>query len=148
MRRQHEVTQKSGEFMKLSHVGIIVEDIEEGIKNHEELFGYKQLGPIVDDTTQKVRVVLLGTSEDDPVKVELISPLTEDSPVYNLLKKRQALYHLCYSVPNIEEAKKKAREQGAVIISKPVEAPLFDNRKICFLLTKDHYVIELVEGEH
>ncbi|MHA2352892.1 MAG: VOC family protein, partial [Candidatus Thorarchaeota archaeon] len=67
--------------MKLSHIGIIVKDIEEGIKNHEALFGYKQLGPIVDDTTQKVRVVLMGTSESDPVKVELISPLTEDSPV-------------------------------------------------------------------
>ena len=134
--------------MKLSHIGILVEDIEQGIKNHEALLGYKQLGPIVDDTTQKVRVVLMGTSDADPVKIELISPLTEDSPVSNLLEKRQSLYHLCYEVPDIEEAQKKARENGAVIISKPVEAPLFDSRKICFLFTRDRYVIELVEGEH
>lgn len=134
--------------MKLSHIGILVKDIEQGIKNHELLFGYKQLGPIVDDTTQKVRVVLMGTSDADPVKIELISPLADDSPVTDLLKKRQSLYHLCYEVPDIEEAKKKARENGAVIISNPVEAPLFDNRKICFLFTRDHYVIELVEGEH
>ena len=131
--------------MKLSHIGIIVKDIEEGIRNHQDLFGYKQLSPIVDDVTQKVRVVLMGGSEDDPVKVELISPLGEDSPVTNLLKKRQALYHLCYTVPNIEEAKAKARKNGALVIAKPVEAPLFENRKICFLFTKDHYVIELVE---
>lgn len=135
----------SGTVMKLSHIGIIVKDIEQGIKNHEELFGYRQLGPIVDDATQKVRVVLMGASENDPVKIELISPLGEDSPVTELLKKRQALYHLCYSVPDIEEAKNKARQSGAIIISKPVEAPLFDDRKICFLFTKDHYVIELVE---
>ena len=134
--------------MKLSHVGIIVRDIEEGIKNHEALFGYKQLGDIVDDHTQKVRVVLMGNSEEDPVKVELISPLGDDSPVTDLLKKRQSLYHLCYEVPDIEEAKNHARKNGAVIISKPVEAPLFDNRKICFLFTKDHYVIELVESGH
>lgn len=133
--------------MKLSHIGIIVKDIEDGIKNHEDLFGYKQLGPIIDDSTQKVRVVLMGASEEDPVKVELISPLTDDSPVTNLLKKRQALYHLCYSVPDIEVAKTEARKKGAVVISNPVEAPLFDDRRICFLLTKDHYVIELVEGE-
>ncbi len=133
--------------MKLSHIGIIVKDIEEGIRNHEALFGYKQLGPIVDDHAQKVRVVLLGPSENAPVKIELISPLTEDSPVSDLLRKRQALYHLCYSVPNIEEAKSKARKSGATVISKPVEAPLFDNRKICFLFTKDHYVVELVEDE-
>lgn len=134
--------------MQLSHVGIIVRDIEEGIKNHEALFGYKQLGPIVDDVTQKVRVVLMGTSEDDPVKIELISPLTEDSPVTELLKKRQALYHLCYSVPDIKDAKMKARKNGAIVIANPVEAPLFDNRKICFLFTKDHYVVELIEDEH
>lgn len=132
--------------MKLSHVGILVEDIEQGIKNHETLFGYKQLGPVVEDTTQKVRVVLMGTSDADPVKIELISPLTDDSPVTDLLKKQQSLYHLCYEVPDIEEAKKKARKNGAVIISQPVEAPLFDNRKICFLFTRDRYVIELIEG--
>ena len=134
--------------MKLSHVGIIVKDMEEGIKNHENLFGYKQLGEIVEDLTQKVRVVLMGHSEDDPVKIELISPLGEDSPVTELLKKRQSIYHLCYEVPDIEEAKNQARKNGAIMISKPVEAPLFDNRKICFLFTKDHYVVELIQAEH
>ena len=148
IRKSNHLIWKSGGFMKLSHVGIIVTDIHEGIKNHERLFGYKQLGPIVDDPAQKVRVVLLGTSENDPVKIELISPLTEDSPITDLLKKRQALYHLCYAVPDIEKAKTEARRSGAIVISKPVEAPLFDNRKICFLFTKDHYVIELVEDEH
>jgi methylmalonyl-CoA/ethylmalonyl-CoA epimerase len=137
----------AGEKVKLSHIGILVEDIEQGIKNHEALFGYKQLGPIIDDTTQKVRVVLMGTSDIDPVKIELISPLGDDSPVKNLLEKRQSLYHLCYEVEDIEEAMKNARKSGAVIISKPVEAPLFDERKICFLFTRDRYVIELVEGE-
>lgn len=134
--------------MKLSHVGIIVKDIEEGIKHHEELFGYKQLGPVVDDATQKVRVVLMGHTKKDPVKIELISPLGPDSPVAELLRKRQALYHLCYRVTDIEEAKALARKNGAIVISQPVEAPLFDNRKICFLFTKDHYVIELVEDDY
>ena len=134
--------------MKLSHVGIIVKDITEGIKNHEALYGYKQLSEIIEDPTQKVRVVLMGYSNDDPVKIELISPMSEDSPVTDLLKKRQAIYHLCYEVPDIEEAKIKARKNGAIVISKPVKAPLFDNRKICFLFTKDQYVIELVENGH
>jgi len=134
--------------MKLSHVGIIVQDIAEGIKNHEALYGYKQLSDIVEDPTQKVRVVLMGASESDPVKIELISPMSDDSPVTELLKKRQVIYHLCYEVPDIEKAKEKARKNGAAVISKPVEAPLFDNRKICFLFTKDHYVIELVERGH
>ena len=133
--------------MKLSHVGIIVKDIREGIKNHEDLYGYKQLSEIVEDPTQKVHVVLMGHSKDDPVTLELISPMSEDSPVTELLKKRQAIYHLCYEVPDIEEARDKARKNGAIVISKPVEAPLFGDRKICFLYTKDHYVIELVQAE-
>ena len=134
--------------MKLSHIGILVKDIEEGIKHHEVLFGFKQLGEIVEDPTQRVRVVLMGHSKDDAVKIELIAPLDDESPVTDLLKKRQALYHLCFEVPDIEVAKTEARKNGAIIISQPVEAPLFDDRKICFLFTKDHYVIELVESGH
>jgi methylmalonyl-CoA/ethylmalonyl-CoA epimerase len=134
--------------MKLSHVGILVQDIEEGIKHHEALFGFRTVGEIVDDHTQKVRVVLMGYSEQDPVMIELIAPLGTDSPVSDLLKKKQSLYHLCFEVPDIEEAKTNARKNGAIVISQPVEAPLFNNRKICFLFTRDHYVIELVESGH
>jgi methylmalonyl-CoA/ethylmalonyl-CoA epimerase len=133
--------------MRLSHIGIIVKDIEKSIENHQALFGYKQLSPIVEDSTQKVRVVLLGVSKDDPVKIELISPTGEDSPVNDVLKKRQPIYHLCYEVDDIEEARAEARKKGAVPISQPVEAPLFEERKICFLYTRDHYVIELVESK-
>ena len=124
-----------------------MKDIEKSIENHQLLFGYKQLTPIVEDSTQKVRVVLIGTSMDDPVNIELISPIGEDSPVNDVLKRRQPIYHLCYEVDNIEEAGAEARKNGAVPISQPVEAPLFDERKICFLYTKDHYVIELVESK-
>lgn len=134
--------------MKLIHIGILVKDITEGIKHHEDLFGFRQLGEIVEDPTQRVRVVLMGHSEDDPVKIELIAPLDADSPVTDLLKKHQSLYHLCFEVPDIESAKIAVRKKGAIVISQPVEAPLFDERKICFLFTKDHYVIELVESEH
>jgi len=131
--------------MKLSHIGILVNDINEGIKHHEALFGFKKLTTVVDDPIQRVRVVLMGYTEEDPVKIELIAPLGDDSPVADLLKKRQSLYHLCFEVADIEQAKAQARKNGAIIISQPVEAPLFDDRKICFLFTKDHYIIELVE---
>ena len=134
--------------MKLSHIGILVKDIDEGIKHHEVLFGFKQLGAIVVDPTQKVRVVLMGYSDDDPVKIELIAPIGDESPVTELLKKRQSLYHLCFEVDDIEVAKDRARKNGAIVISQPVKAPLFDDRKICFLFTKDHYIIELVESSH
>jgi methylmalonyl-CoA/ethylmalonyl-CoA epimerase len=134
--------------MKLSHVGILVKDIEEGIRHHEALFGFHKLGEIVDDHVQKVRVVLMGESEQDPVMIELIAPLGADSPVTELLNKKQALYHLCFEVPDIEEAKTNARKNGAIVISQPVKAPLFNNRMICFLFTRDHYVIELVESGH
>ncbi|MGQ4912595.1 MAG: VOC family protein [Candidatus Thorarchaeota archaeon] len=132
--------------MRLSHIGIIVKDIEKSIQNHADLLGYKQLSPIVEDTTQKVRVVLLGHSEDDPVKIELISPTTDDSPVVDVLKKRQPIYHLCYDVDDLEDARAELRRNGAVPITQPAEAALFGNRRICFFYTKDHYVIELVES--
>ena len=134
--------------MKLSHIGILVKDIDEGIKHHKALFGFKMLSAVTEDPTQKVRVVLMGQSEEDPVKIELIAPTGDDSPVSDLLKKRQSLYHLCFDVDDIETAKDEARKNGAIVISPPVEAPLFNDRKICFLFTRDHYIIELVESSH
>ena len=133
--------------MRLSHVGIIVKDIEEGIKHHEKLFGMSQIGPIVEDHNQKVKVVLVAQSDDDPVKIELIQPMTPDSPVSQLLKKRQSLYHLCFEVDDIEKAKKQARANGAITVSQPTPAELFDGRDICFLFTPDHYLIELVQSK-
>lgn len=131
--------------MKLHHVGIVVDDIELGIQRYKAMFGFVPVSAVVDDPVQKVSVVLLSGSEAGSVPVELIAPLTDDSTVSNILKGNMRLYHLCFLVEDIEEALKNFRSNGAIIISGPVPADLFEGKKIAFVYTPDKYVVELLE---
>ena len=131
--------------MKLHHVGIVVDDIESGIQRYKALFGFVPVSEVVDDPIQKVSVVLLSNPESDGAPIELIAPLTDDSPVSNILKGNVRLYHLCFLVDNIEEALQNFRSNGAIIISGPVPAELFEGKKIAFVYSPDKYVIELLE---
>lgn len=131
--------------MKLHHVGIVVEDIEAGIQRYKTMFGFSPVTEVVDDPIQKVSVVLLSGPEADSAPIELIAPLSDDSPVSNILKGKLRLYHLCFSVENIEEALKNFRSSGAIVISGPVPAELFEGKRIAFVYTPDNYVVELLE---
>lgn len=131
--------------MKLHHVGIVVDDIESGIQRYKALFGFVPVTEIVDDPIQKVSVVLLSNPESDGAPIELIAPLSDDSPVTNILKGKVRLYHLCFLVENIEESLKNFRSNGAIIISGPVPAELFEGKRIAFVYSPDNYVVELLE---
>ncbi len=131
--------------MKLHHVGIVVEDIESGIQRYKNLFGFVPVSEVVEDPIQKVSVVLLSNPESEGAPIELIAPLTNDSPVTNILKGNVRLYHLCFLVENIEEALKNFRSNGAIIISGPVPAELFEGKRIAFVYSPDNYVVELLE---
>ena len=131
--------------MKLHHVGIVVEDIESGIQRYKAMFGFVPVTEVVDDPVQKVSVVLLSGPEADSVPVELIAPLADDSPVSKILKGNVRLYHLCFSVEDIEKELRNFRSHGAIIISGPVPAELFEGKRIAFVYTPDKYVVELLE---
>jgi methylmalonyl-CoA/ethylmalonyl-CoA epimerase len=131
--------------MKLHHVGIVVEDIKEGIQRYKAMFGFVPITEAVNDPVQKVSVVLLSGPEKGSVPLELIAPLTNDSPVSKVLQGNMHLYHLCFLVNDIEDALKKFRSNGAIIISGPVPADLFEGKRIAFVYTPDKYVVELLE---
>jgi methylmalonyl-CoA/ethylmalonyl-CoA epimerase len=115
------------------------------IRHHKELFGFIPITKIVDDPVQKVSVVMLSGPETDSVPIELISPLSDDSPVSQILKGKTRLYHLCFLVEDIEETLQDFRSQGAIIISGPVQAELYEGKRIAFAYTPDKYVVELLE---
>ncbi len=72
--------------------------------------------------------------------IELISgPCVE-----NILKKRQFLYHTCYTVHDIEQTMKQLIEDGAFLVREPKEAILFSNQKVAFL-SWNLGLIELLE---
>jgi methylmalonyl-CoA/ethylmalonyl-CoA epimerase len=131
--------------MKLHHIGIASKDLERSIRHHEAIFNLHPITEIVEDPVHKVSVVLLSDSDETGVPIELVYPLSEDSPASNLLKRGIHLYHICYTVDDIESALKKARTQGAIIISGPSPARLYGGRRIAFIYTPDRYVVEFLE---
>lgn len=132
--------------MKLHHIGIASENLEKTIQHHESLFNLHPITEVVDDPIHKVSVVLLSNPEGD-ITIELIAPLTEDSPVSNILRRGIHLYHLCYSVEDLEKTLKEARKQNSLIISGPAPAKLYGGRRIAFVYTADGYIVEFLEEE-
>lgn len=131
--------------MKLHHVGVVVEDIKAGIQRYKAMFDFNPVTEVIDDHVQKVSVVLLSGPEADSVPIELIAPLSDDSPISRILQGNIRLYHLCFLVEDIEESLRRMRRNGAIIISGPVAADLFEGSRIAFVYTPDKYVLELLE---
>ena len=136
--------------MKLNnihHVGIAVPSIEKALKFHIEALGMKQITDIVYDELQKVKVVLLSPEESNHEKfsyVELVESVGS-SPVDQILKQRNRLYHYCIEVSDIEETLSKARKEHAIIVMKPTPAKLFNGRRIAFIWTPAQYLLEFLE---
>jgi methylmalonyl-CoA/ethylmalonyl-CoA epimerase len=131
---------------KLRHVGVAVPKLGPTTDALEALFGYKVVSGPFEDPIQKVSVNFLAKSENDVAEIELIAPLSEDSPISSMLAKGGgAAYHLCFETSDIEEALIHAKANGCIIVSAPVPAVAFDGRKIAWIYTRSRQLFELVE---
>lgn len=134
-------------FKNIHHVGIAVPSIEDALKFHVEALGMKQVTDIVYDESQKVKVVLLSpeeTNHENYSYVELVESVGS-SPVDQILKQRNRLYHYCIEVSNIEETLEKVRKEHAIIVLQPTPAKLFNGRRIAFIWTPSQYLLEFLE---
>jgi methylmalonyl-CoA/ethylmalonyl-CoA epimerase len=132
---------------KLRHVGVAVPKLGPTTDALEALFGYKVVSGPFDDPIQKVSVNFLAKSDTDVAEIELIAPLSEDSPITSMLAKGGgAAYHLCFETSDIEQALAHAKDNGCIIVSPPVPAVAFDGRKIAWIYTRSRQLFELVEA--
>jgi methylmalonyl-CoA/ethylmalonyl-CoA epimerase len=104
-------------FGRIDHIGVAVADLEPAIALHERTYGM----PLVHRETvagQGVEAVLLDVGDGH---VELLAPLSDDTPVGRFLAKRgPGLHHVAYAVTDIESTLDALREQGVRLID---EAP-------------------------
>jgi methylmalonyl-CoA/ethylmalonyl-CoA epimerase len=115
------------------HVGLAVRSIQDA--------GGTELS-VVDDPTQRVSVAFVDFAG---LRVELIQPLGDRSPIAATLAKGQPLVHLCFRVPSLDVALRHGRESGMHQLARPVPAPAFGGRSIAWLYRKDIGLIELLE---
>ncbi len=129
---------------QLHHVGFVVPTLPIGHAMFGAL-GFDVNTAAFSDPVQHVTVQFIYPLRD--VAIELIAPNHEKSPITRYLNQRGAgLHHLCYEVPNLDEACDYLRGQGSVMSCAPVGAVAFNGRKIAF-----HYwqrqIVELLEAD-
>ena len=102
-------------FNRIDHIGVAVEDIDTSLALYRDAFKMSVAHrEIVED--QGVEAVLLDVGENH---VELLAPLSEDTPVGKFLAKRGAgLHHVAYQVSDIEATMVALREAGQPMIDK------------------------------
>jgi len=132
--------------IRFHHIGYAVTDIEEYL----ERFVCPLLNPIsvsdpVIDEVQRVRVCFVALPGG--TTIELVEPFGDASPIANIVgSRRGGLYHLCYEVSDIATQLARFRNKRCLPLSAPVPATAFGGRRIVFLMTPEHDLIELLEG--
>lgn len=127
------------------HLGVAVKSIAKAIPIYQDLFGYELFSGPFDDPIQRVSVCFLRRQAASEMIVELIAPLGENSPIDRILTKGGGAYHVCYEVENLDETLATLKSKKCIIVSGPVPAVAFNNRRIAWLFTPTQQLIELLE---
>lgn len=101
------------EILKIDHLGIAVNSIDEGKNFWSEILGLKFEGAETVDA-QKVTTAFFPVGESE---VELLESTSPDGPVAKFIdKKGTGFQHVAFRVANIEEALQELKEKGIQLI--------------------------------
>jgi|SRR5882672_7795084 len=99
--------------MKVDHIGIATRQIDEALGLWRDALGL-QVDSTEEVIEQGVRVVMLSIGESH---IELLEPLSQDSPVGKFLDKRgPGIHHLAVRVKDIRASLARLKEKGTRLI--------------------------------
>lgn len=124
--------------MELHHIGIACADITKSIIHIKKIYTVISTSKTVFDDQQQASLCIIKTANG--ITIELIA----GTPVTDLLKKGISYYHLCFKVGNIHAEIERLKNNGAVLVSPPKPAILFENKLIAFMYAHSG-LIELLE---
>lgn len=128
--------------LTVHHIGYLVKKIEKAVQAFQ-LLGYETEQDIVYDDIRKVNICFLTK---DGCRVELISPVSEDSVVSGLMKKyKNCPYHICYETADFDADYAALTANGFIAIDTPTPAPALDGREVVFLNSAAIGIIELLK---
>ena len=129
----------------IHHYGIVVENIEQHYKEYFEIFFDRtHLSATYEDPLQKARVAFIDAAGG---RIELVEPMSEDSPVYAFAKKNKAGYHhICLNTDNIEKSIEELCQKSFMLVSEPKPAIAFANKRVAFLISRNKLLWELLEN--
>ncbi len=97
----------------IDHVAIAVEDLDAALDDYERLFaGTPLYREVVESQGVEEAMVAVGGSF-----VQLLEPLTPESPVGRFIERRgPGLHHIAFAVPDIEAALTHLKSEGARLV--------------------------------
>ena len=116
--------------MRIDHIGYAVRTLAEAARKFE-LLGYHPCSNPVEDPERKVKIQFYVNASG--VKVELITPLQDGSPVDAWLQKNgSAPYHICYQSDELEADVSRLKDNGFMVLHPASPAPAMEGRRVVF----------------
>ncbi|MBI2072634.1 MAG: methylmalonyl-CoA epimerase [Gemmatimonadetes bacterium] len=123
------------------HIGVAVSDLAAAVAFYREVLGVE---PTPAESADGATIVSLPFGE---TAVELLVPETPESPVAKFLARRgPAIHHICFRVPNLDEALVRCRTHGYRLVDERPRAGAGGHR-VAFLHPKSTagILLELTE---
>lgn len=128
--------------LTVHHIGYLVKKLDKAIQTFQSL-GYETEQDTVHDDIRKVNICFLVK---DGCRVELVSPVSEDSVVAGLMKKyKNCPYHICYETTDFDADYAALTSNGFIAIDSLTPAPALGDREVVFLNSAVIGIIELLK---
>jgi methylmalonyl-CoA/ethylmalonyl-CoA epimerase len=113
---------------KIHHIGIAVHNLDEALKFYRDTLRlHVHAQDTVQDQGVKAALLTIGESE-----IELLEPLSPDSPVGKFLERKgEGLHHVCFQTPDVGSELKGLKDKGVELVDQEPRRGLAG--MICFL---------------
>ncbi|MEM2921590.1 MAG: VOC family protein [Candidatus Bathyarchaeia archaeon] len=113
---------------KVSHVGVIVDNLDEALKLYENLFNLKPAA-VKEIMDGKIRIAFIPVGDDE---IELISPIDPSIPVGGLPQTR-GIHHVSFVTDDIESEVERLKKLGVLFTA---ETPKIGAHGVKIIFTK------------
>lgn len=130
---------------KLNHVAIATADLAGAVKVYRDMLGAEVSAPL-DLPQHGVTTVFVNLPN---IKIELMAPLGDNSPIANFLARRPAggMHHLCFEVDDIAAARDRIIAAGGNVLGDGKPSTGAHGKPVLFVHPRDFCgtLIELEE---
>ncbi|HLL65090.1 MAG TPA: methylmalonyl-CoA epimerase [Micromonosporaceae bacterium] len=133
-------------LLRIDHVGVAVADLDSALAIYEGTFGMRRVHEET-NAEQGVREVMLAVSPAGGPRIQLLAPLTPESPIAKFLDRHgPGLQQLAYTVADVDAAADALRSRGLRLLYESARLGTAGSR-INFVHPKDAggVLVELVQ---